>query len=64
MSGPLWCRYQALDIQGDQKVSVNLMTTIQLSDAQRLFNHPVYLMSLCYFTFIRLVDLILIHYVL
>jgi hypothetical protein len=29
-------------IQGDQKVSVHLMITIQSSGAQRLFDHPVY----------------------
>jgi hypothetical protein len=29
-------------MQGDQKISVHLMITIQLSGAQRLFDHPVY----------------------
>jgi len=29
--------------QGDQKVSVHLMITIQKSGAQRLFDHPVLL---------------------
>jgi len=29
-------------IQGDQKVSVHLMITIQSSGAHRLFDHPVY----------------------
>jgi len=28
-------------IQSDQKVSVHLTTTVQLSGAQRLFDHPV-----------------------
>jgi len=32
-------------IQGDQKVSMHLMITIQSSGAQRLFDHPVF--SLC-----------------
>jgi len=31
-----------LFIQGDQKVSVHLMITIQPSGAERLFDHPVY----------------------
>jgi hypothetical protein len=35
-------RLYLYDIQGDQKVSVQLMITIQKSDAQRLFVHPVY----------------------
>ena len=30
-----------LKIQGDQKVSVDLMITIQKAAAQRLFDHPV-----------------------
>ena len=30
-------------IQGDQKVSVHLMITIQSSGALRLFDHPVYI---------------------
>jgi hypothetical protein len=30
-------------IQGDQKVSVHLMITIQNAGAQRLFDHPVYI---------------------
>jgi hypothetical protein len=29
-------------IQGDQKVSVNLMITVQSSGAQRLFDYPVF----------------------
>jgi hypothetical protein len=29
------------NIQGDQKVSVHLMITVQSSGAQRLFDHPV-----------------------
>jgi len=32
------------EIQSDQKVSVHLMFTIQSSGAQRLFDHPVYIM--------------------
>jgi len=28
-------------IQGDQKVSVHLMITIQSSGAERLFGHPI-----------------------
>ena len=31
------------DIQDNEKVSVNLMITIQKSGAQRLFDHPVFL---------------------
>ena len=30
-------------IQGDQKVSVHLMITIQKSGAQTYFDHPVYI---------------------
>ena len=30
------------DIQGDQKVSMHLIITIQSSGEQRLFDHPVY----------------------
>jgi len=32
-----------MNIQGDQKVSVHLMITIQSSGVQRLFDHPVYI---------------------
>jgi len=31
-----------VNIQGDQKVSVHLMITIQSSASQRLFDHPLY----------------------
>ena len=31
-----------LKIEGDQKVPVHLMNTIQKTGAQRLFDHPVY----------------------
>ena len=34
-------------IQGDQKVSVHLMIIIQKAGAQRLFDHPVYDVTLC-----------------
>jgi hypothetical protein len=30
-------------VQGDQKISVRLMITVQSSGAQRLFDHPIYL---------------------
>jgi len=33
--------YKEKKIQGDQKVSVHLMITIQSSGAQRLFDHSV-----------------------
>ena len=39
-------------VQGDQKVSVHLMITIQKSGAQRIFDHPVVtvkLFTLCKF---------------
>jgi len=32
-------------IHGDQKVSVNLTITVQLSGAHRLFDHPVILLT-------------------
>jgi hypothetical protein len=35
--------YQLIIIQGDQKVFVHMMITIQSSGAQRLFDHPVQL---------------------
>jgi hypothetical protein len=35
-----------LILQGDQKVSVHLMITIQSSDAQRHFDHLVLLLAL------------------
>jgi len=39
MSHELSCSYT--HIQGDQKVSMHLMITIQSLGAQRLFDHPV-----------------------
>jgi hypothetical protein len=37
-----YCSYlQEAMTQGDQNVSLHLMITIQLSGAQRLFDHPV-----------------------
>jgi hypothetical protein len=32
---------QNVKVQGDQKVSVHLMITITIQDAQRLFDHPI-----------------------
>jgi hypothetical protein len=41
------CIYIFIYIQSDQKVSVNLMITIQKPGAQRPFDHPVYLYVNC-----------------
>ena len=35
-----------VNIQGDQKFSVHLTITVKSSGAQRLFDHPVYLIHL------------------
>jgi len=37
----LFIRCNQKIIQGDKKVSVHLMITVQLLGAQRLFHHPV-----------------------
>jgi len=39
----IYTEYIYIYIQGDQKVSVHLMITIQSSGAQRFFDHPEYI---------------------